>query len=196
AEVYFWLADYYLKARDGAGILEVLTKFRTRSEADVRGAEVEYYLGEGYRLAQNYRESLIHYESSLAQGEAFRPQCLLGKGLTYVGLGDFGSAIRTFEAAIEAARETPDVNLQARFELANAYSRQENFLEAGKAYLSTAILYEDKDIVPQALLRAGESFEKANRLEDARKAYKELIERFEDHPLAEQARQKLKGITP
>ena len=114
---------------------------------------------------------------------AFEPNIRLGKGRVLAALGRLEEAQAELEGAAKTAADDYALAMRARLELADVYAAQDKPLEAGKSYMAVAILYDDPAVVPEALTRAVENFEKAGRTADAAKAYEELKERYPDHPL-------------
>jgi len=98
--------------------------------------------------------------------------------------GDAQVALRRFEEAQKSVDETlqlqPEGSLNAKARLLGGklLYAQAKYDEAAKAYQSIAVLYDDKDITPQALTRAAEAFDKAGRPDDAKKANDELKAKY------------------
>ena len=55
------------------------------------------------------------------------------------------------------------------------------FEEAGKAYLSVALLYDDPLITPQALDKAAKAYEKAGKPDEAQRASAQLHQKYPDY---------------
>ena len=53
-----------------------------------------------------------------------------------------------------------------------------DFEEAGKAFMSVALLYDDPEITPQALSKAAKAYEKAGKPDEAERARTQLHEKY------------------
>jgi len=83
-----------------------------------------------------------------------------------------------------ANTNTGDTAARARFRLGELYEAQGDYDAAARSYMRIAILFLHEELSPESLWRAGQSFEKAGSVEQAKKAYQELIQ---DYPDREQA---------
>lgn len=193
AEIYFWLADYFLKHEDGEGILEVMESFRHHPHWEDRRYERDYFLGEGHLLQKNFTQALSSFDTVLSANGDLQANAYFGKGRALMGVGQWDRALVAFENAIQNADEDYQLAMKARVKIAEVYLQKKAYLEAAKAYMSVAILYDDEKSVPEALLKAGEAFELAGRKAESRKAYEELVRRYANHPAAGQAQQRLTG---
>jgi len=191
ADIYFWLADFYQRRGEGEKLRVVMEQLKEVPQAKDKPAMVQFFFGEALRLTGAYEEAVSHYNTALAYADVPQAETLLGKALSEMKLEKFDSAALGFEEAISAARDNHSLALDARLYLADTFFQQQRYKEAGKAYLSAAILYENADKIPPALIKAGESFEKAGLRNEAIKAYEELLTRFKASPLAPGAEEKL-----
>ena len=99
-------------------------------------------------------------------------------------------AFRLYEDAANA--NTGDTAARARFRLGELYEEKGNFDAAARSYMRIAILFLHEELSPEALLRAGQCFEKAGSREQARKSYEELIR---DYGNSEQAAKAKAALT-
>ncbi|MGC9054708.1 MAG: tetratricopeptide repeat protein, partial [Candidatus Hydrogenedens sp.] len=83
-----------------------------------------------------------------------------------------------------------ETSARAQFRISEIYENQNEFEKAGKNYLKVAILYLHPELSPEALWRSGNCYLKINEKGNAQRAFKELLDDFPSHPLAE----KVKGI--
>jgi TolA-binding protein len=56
-----------------------------------------------------------------------------------------------------------------------------NFEEAGRAFMSIALLYDDPAITPRALKKAATSYQRAGKAAEADKAARELKDRYPNY---------------
>lgn len=85
--------------------------------------------------------------------------------------------------AEEALRLQPEGRLNAEARLANgrALLAQDRFDDAARAFMSVALLYDEKDITPQALVLAEQAYRKASNESDAQRAREERERRYPDY---------------
>jgi len=57
---------------------------------------------------------------------------------------------------------------------------QDRFDDAARAFMAVALLYDDKDLSPQALNLAEQAYRRANNVTDAERAREELQRRYPD----------------
>lgn len=192
-EGYFWLADHYAEGGDSAKLDRVLEKFRIRPDAAKHAADIEFYEGESLRLRGLHADAVVKYDAAVSKNGALKADAHFGKGMSHVALGEVDAARSQFEEVLKLAPDDQELAIKSRLELANILFSQAKYEEAAKANMAIGILYDDPQLIPQALMRAGESFEKAGKTDHARQVYKELTERFANHPLAAKAADRLKA---
>ncbi len=90
---------------------------------------------------------------------------------------------RAQEIAEDVLRLQPEGknNAQARFLLGEIMAAQKKFADAGKYYLSVAVLYEDPDLTPKSLSRAITAFESAGETNQVTKLKQELKTKFPNY---------------
>jgi TolA-binding protein len=97
-----------------------------------------------------------------------------------IDAGD-GEAAKT--QAEEALRLQPEgrVNAEARLVNGRALFAQNRYDDAARAFMAIALLYDEKDLTPQALVLAEESYRRAQNIPDAERAREELQRRYPDY---------------
>ena len=97
-----------------------------------------------------------------------------------IGMKD-GAAAKT--QAEEAQRLQPEGRLNAEARLANgrALLAQNKFDDAARAFMAVALLYDEKDLTPQALALAEQAYRRADNTTDADRAREELQRRYPDY---------------
>ena len=73
------------------------------------------------------------------------------------------------------------VNAQARLLVGEAAMERQNFEEAGKAFMSVALLYDDPEITQQALAKAAKAYEKAGKPTEAERVKAQLRQKYPDY---------------
>ena len=191
-EGYFWLANHYAEKNEPAKLEAVLAKFKARPDAAAHEAEVGFYEGESMRLLGLYAEAIAKYDASIARNGVLLADAHFGKGQSLAASGSTDAARTEFEEVLRLAADDQRLSIKARLQLAGFLYAAGKYEEAAKANLAVGILYDDSDLIPQALLNAAEAFEKAGQPDHAQQVYKEITQRFQGHPLAVRAAAKLK----
>jgi TolA-binding protein len=178
AEVREWLGMTALDAGDHATAAEFLAPL-----AGLDGATPEL------------RMSLAQAQLGAGQNEAARATLdnLLPKvheprvkARAHLIMADVLIALRDGAAAKaqaeEAQRLQPEGRLNAEARLANgrALLAQDKFDEAARAFMAVALLYDEKDLTPQALVLAEQAYRRADNTGDADRAREELQRRYPD----------------
>jgi tetratricopeptide (TPR) repeat protein len=85
--------------------------------------------------------------------------------------------------AEEALRLQPEgrVNAEARLVNGRALFAQNRYDDAARAFMAIALLYDEKDLTPEALVLAEESYRRAQNIPDAERAREELQRRYPDY---------------
>ena len=85
--------------------------------------------------------------------------------------------------AEEALRLQPEGRLNAEARLVNgrALLAQNRYDDAARAFMAIALLYDEKDLTPKALVLAEESYRRAQNIPDAERAREELQRRYPDY---------------
>lgn len=99
------------------------------------------------------------------------------------------------EGRPEVARETvreilmlqPEgrLNAEARFLTGQIEMAEGDYAEAGRSFMSVAVLYDDRELTPRALEEAISAYRKAGDAEQSARILDELRTRFPEHPLSE-----------
>ena len=96
-----------------------------------------------------------------------------------IGLNDNEAAKVQAE---EALKLQPEGRLNAEARLANgrALLAQDRYDDAARAFMAIALLYDEKDLTPEALVLAEKAYRQANNASDADRAREELQRRYPD----------------
>lgn len=193
SEAVFWLADFLARKGDPNRLLEVVDRFAATPAAPAHAAEIGFYRAEAHRLRGEPDLALAAYEECISTPGAYRTEALFGKALVLKQRGAMTEALGLLNQAVREVGDQHELGARVRFEIGETLKAQKNYLEAGKAYLAVAILYDDEQWVPKALLEAGSAFELAGDRDKAASAYQELSDRFPKHPLAAQLKSRGQG---
>jgi TolA-binding protein len=118
-----------------------------------------------------------HYLELSAAEPVARAVGLIAQGDAQLGLKRYDEAQKSSDEALQLQPEG-QLNAKARLLSGRVSFARGDYEQAGKSFMSVAVLYEDAEITPQALRRAAEAFEKAGRPEEAARAAEELKTRF------------------
>ena len=194
-DVYFWLADHYLKEKDANAMLDILTSLQNQKDSSNLKSDIDYFLAEAHFLKKDFEKAKSLSEEAISLGTTQRAKTEFLLGLCFQQLNLNDDALVAFEKSLNSAGNQHRIAMLARISMADTYARLGQNEKAAKAYLAVAILYDDDEIIPTTLLNAGKYFEKASLLKEATTAYNELIDRFPAHELAITAKNELQKIS-
>ena len=178
AEVRNWLGLASLEAGDYAAAAEFLAPLASAGDAsdEVRLALARAQIGAGDMAgAKVTLEKLlprVHEPKAKAQVHLLLADALIG----------LKQGEQAKQQAEEALRLQPEgrINAQARLANGRALLAQDRFDDAARAFMAVALLYDDKDLSPQALNLAEQAYRRANNATDAERAREELQRRYPD----------------
>lgn len=179
AEVRKWIGLSALEAGDFTQASEFLAPLGAADEADdeLRMSLVRAQLGAKDHAAA--RDTLQNLLPRLHQPkEKAVAHLLMAETLLATGDGEGAKA-----QAEEALRLQPEgrVNAEARLANGRALFAQNRFNDAARAFMAVALLYEEADLTPEALVLAEQAYRRAENLPDAERAREELQRRFPDY---------------
>jgi len=179
AEVREWLGLSALEAGDDKTAVEFLVPL---AAAEGSTPELKLSLAQAQIAGGQFKEARATLEQVLPKVHEpklkARTHLLMAESL--IGLRD-GAAAKT--QAEEAQRLQPEGRLNAEARLANgrALLAQDKFDDAARAFMAVALLYDEKDLTPQALVLAEEAYKRAANTADAQRAREELQRRYPDY---------------
>ncbi|MGC8844919.1 MAG: tetratricopeptide repeat protein [Candidatus Hydrogenedens sp.] len=189
-EQFAWLAQYYLDAQkweQARQVLkrmqEVLKDYPAPQRLQFRYAECIHNLGKLDEAIKEYQKVVDMSPSSTSATES-----LYRIAQIYEQKNQVSQALEFYERC--ANNGGSETSARAQFRISEIYENQNEFEKAGKNYLKVAILYLHPELSPEALWRSGKCYLKINEKGNAQRAFKELLDDFPSHPLAE----KVKGI--
>lgn len=196
-DIYYWLVKYYIDNGVFNEALFIINKMEKMPKAQSLASNLEYFKGEVFRGAKNYEKAIRHYDNAIAKktDSAILGASMIAKGVCYAQLKDYEKAKAQFAEAISENPEDNTVTMVARFETANIEKANGNLDGANKLYMLVAILYNNPQYCSEALLNAGEIFEKQNKKIDAYKAYNEIVTKYPKTSAWQKAKQRIQGLT-
>ncbi|HMJ06145.1 MAG TPA: tetratricopeptide repeat protein [Chthoniobacterales bacterium] len=138
-----------------------------------------FYLGDAQTKLGKFTEAEGSYERYLqtATDPAAKVKTLLALGATKIAAHKPDDAQRIAEEIMSLQPEGK-VNAEARLLAGDVQVERGRFEEAGKAFMSVALLYEDPTITPRALQKAAAAYEKAGKKAEAEKAAEQLRQKY------------------
>jgi TolA-binding protein len=181
AEILEWLGiEYYNEKNYGAAekYLSVLGKIdNPRVKTDFW-----FYLGDAAARQQKFDESenALGKYLQVATDPAGKAKVLLKLGEVKIAAHKPDDAQKIAEQ-IMVLQPEGQVNAQARLLAGDVQFERANFEEAGRAFMSIALLYDDPAITPRALKKAAMSYQRAGKASEADKAARELKDKYPNY---------------
>ena len=191
---YAWMGEYFYqkgqwdKAIDAFQVmLKVFPDYPAPARVHFRIAQCHEQAGRIDKAIKLYEAVVKEAPRSEAAVNAFLQMARLAEKK-----GDMKQAITFYTKAARGG--TSDAAAQAQFHLGEIYEKREAYYDAARAYMRIAILLMHERLSPESLWRAGQCFEKAGKVEQAKKAYSELVTDFPDSDQAEKAKERLQQL--
>ena len=193
--VYKWVADYYMNNGNNNKSLEVLKILSVKHPGKVASGEIYYMYAENYGELGDWGKAEEYFNKAIKSGvgSPYRERAYLGLGRSYFASGKYDKAVEMLNEALKA-REDNLTGALARFEMGNVKFKVMDFEEAAKQYMMVAILYDDEELCSKALFHAGTAFEKAGMPGKSIEAFRELIERYPESALANEAEKEIRRV--
>lgn len=178
AEVRGWIGTSALDAGDYATAVAFLSPLAASKDApeDTLMALARAQIGAGdYEGARGTLGKLLprlHEPKAKA-----RAHLLMADALIAAKQGE-----KAKSQAEEALRLQPEgrLNAEARMVNGRALLAQDRYDDAARAFMAVALLYDEKDLCPEALVLAEEAYRRASNNTDAERAREERQRRFPD----------------
>lgn len=183
-ELLEWLGDYQLKQGEyakAAGVVDLLLaqvkQDNWKQTAWCLKGKILMGQGKADEARQAFERVTAVDSKSQAMTEAW-----LKLGELSLQAHDPDKARRAFEesATLAGTDLLLPIRVQAYAGIGKALKMKGDQAGAARHFLSVAVLFDDPDLVPECLFEAAAAFEAAGKGEDARKARKELLDRYPD----------------
>lgn len=188
-ELFFWVVDHLLGMGDPERADDVLTVLKDTYPAEQDSPVFQYFTAEVHRYSGRHEEAVEAYERTeklSIRGDRYFQRAHLGMARVEDLWGDKDKALERYEKVLGSGDDAYS-EIRARYYRALINYEAGAYSEAAKGFMMVAILFEDVNIVPKALLKAAQAFKNEGALEKASEALKELISRFPDSEQAEKA---------
>jgi len=181
-EIYDWIARECVKAKDFTSAERYFRKLLAHPESNPWRQATRWDLANTLSILSNWKEAVQIWEEYLKDYQD--PSTIIATKLKLVrGY----TALQTFDKAQETAEEVMRLqpegknNAEARFLMGELMAAQNKHSEAGKYFLSVAVLYEDPEISPRSLSRAIQTFEAAGETNQVSELKKELVTKYPNY---------------
>lgn len=183
-ELLEWLGDYQLKKREFVKAMGVVDLLLIQAKQDnwkqtawcLKG---KILMGQG--KADEARQAFERVTAVSSKGQAMT-EAWLHLGELSLLANDPDKARRAFEesATLASTDLLLPIRVQAYAGIGKALKIKGDPAGAARHFLSVAVLFDDPELVPECLFEAAAAFDAAGRGDDARKARKELLDRYPD----------------
>lgn len=179
-----WLARWQLLKQNFAAADEAATQLVSLS-ADASLQRAGWYVAglarQGLRNfggARTAFEAVAATTNAPANRETIEASLHLGEVL--LALNEHAAAAAAYARSAEQAGTDALLDIRARsyHGLGLAFAAQGKWEEAGRYFMSVAVLFDDAALTPECLFRAAEAFAKQNKAEERQKALEELKRRY------------------
>jgi TolA-binding protein len=181
-EVLDWLGIEYFKEKNYQTAEKYLSAL---GKIDNRGSvkpDFWFYLGDAATKLKNLTEAEDAFGKYLqtAKDPAGKAKVLLALGAVKIGAHKPDDAQKIAEE-IMALQPEGRVNAEARLLAGDVQLERGNFDDAGKAFMSVALLYDDPAITPRALDKAASAYQRAGKADEADRLSRQLRERYPNY---------------
>ncbi len=194
AETYEWVGQHFFDekkwdqaANAFSALIAAYPKHGKAARVSLKIAECSEKAGKKQQALQQYQEVAKNYPNSISAAEA-----KFNTARLFELAKDIEKAIQFYEES--ANSHVGDFAAQARFHLGELYEVKKEYSVAARSYMRVAILFLHEELSPESLWRAGQCFEKASSSDQARKAYKELVDEYPKSEQAAKAKQRLQVL--
>lgn len=174
ADILQWLGIEAYNEKDFAAAEKYLSALGAQENSGVN-PEFWFYLAEAQAKLGRFEAAEASYQRFLQTSDdpAAKVKTLLALGAAKIAAHKADDAQRIAE---EIMRLQPEgkVNAEARLLAGDVQMERGQFEEAGRAFMSVALLYQDPAITPRALQKAATAYQKAGKTAEAEKAMQQL----------------------
>jgi TolA-binding protein len=180
-EILEWLGIEYYNEKNYTAAEKYLSA-RGKIESPNTRPDFWFYLGDAAVRLNNFSEAENAYGRYLekATDPAGKAKVLLALGAAKIGAHKPDEAQKIAEEIMSLQPEGR-VNAEARLLAGDVQVERGNFDEAGKAFMSVALLYDDPAITPRALQKASQAFARAGKPVEADRAARQLNEKYPNY---------------
>jgi TolA-binding protein len=177
-EILGWLGIEYYNEKNYSAAEKYLTALSNGDTTNVSG-DFLFYLADAQTKLGKFGGAESSYEKYLqtAKDPAAKVKVLLALGSTKIATHKPDDAQRIAEEIMSLQPEGK-VNAEARMLAGDVQVERGRFEDAGKTFMSVALLYDDPTITPRALQKAAVAYEKAGKAAEAQRATEQLRTKY------------------
>jgi TolA-binding protein len=178
AEILHWLGLEYYNEKNYTAAERYLGVLGNGDAANVN-PDFWFYLADSQSKLGKFAEAEASYERYLqnATDPAAKVKALLALGATKIAAHKADDAQKIADEIMSLQPEGR-VNAEARLLAGDVQLERGRFDDAGRAYMSVALLYDDPTITPRALQKAAAAYEKAGKQAEAQRAAEQLRAKY------------------
>ncbi len=178
SEILHWLGIESYNEKNFAAAEKYLSALGRGDTSNVN-PEFWFYLADAQNKLGKFAAAEESYERFLqtTTDPAAKVKTLLALGATKIAAHKADDAQRIAEQIMSLQPEGR-VNAEARLLAGDVQLERGQFEEAGKTYMSVALLYEDPTITPRALQKAAFAYAKAGKEAEAERATQQLRDKY------------------
>lgn len=178
-EILQWLGVEYYNEKNYAAAEKYLSALAAGEPPANVNSDFVFYLADAQSKLGKFDAAESSYQQYIqtATDPAAKVKALLALGATKIAAHKADDAQKIAE---EIMRLQPEgrVNAEARLLAGDVQTERGRFEDAGKAFMSVALLYDDATITPRALQKAAAAYEKAGKQDEAARATEQLRTKY------------------
>ena len=193
-EAYNWTGQWYFDHEEWKEAAETFEALLAAVPAYPYAEQVRLKVAECHEQSGDLDKAMKLYDDLAASSKttAVSTEARWHIALIHEARGDLDKAFTWYEEA--ANSNSGEIAARARFQMGVLQEKQEAWDQAAKSFMGVAILFLHEELSPEALWRAGQSYEKAGQANSARTAYSELKEDFPESAFAQKAEEALQAL--
>ncbi|MBX9653058.1 tetratricopeptide repeat protein [bacterium] len=190
----FWLGETDFESNRNDGAITTYQRLIERKDAGKYAALSHLRLAQTYLKMQKWDEADKEADKLADESVELpvREEGLYVKGRVRQQKAEFDAA-REFYRKIIGEQRT-ETAAKAQFMLGETFLLQERFDEAIKEFLKVEILYSIPEWQSFALLEVGKCYTRQSDIENARKAFADVVEKYSQMPAAAEAKKQLETL--
>jgi len=195
AAALFWLGETEFESNKNEIAINNYRRLLERKDAGKYAALAHLRLAQTYLKMQKWDDADKEAET-LADDSVelpVREEAIYVKGRVRQQKAEFDAARELYRKIIGEQRT--ETAAKAQFMLGETFLLQERFDEALKEFLKVEILYPIPEWQSFALLEVGKCYARQSEMENARKAFADVIEKYPNLPAANEAKKQLEVLS-
>ncbi len=182
ADILQWLGAENYKDKNYPAAEKYLSALGRMDNPSKVSPDIWFYLGDTESRLKNFSGAEEAYGRYLqgATDPAGKAKVLLALGAAKIGSHKPDDAQKIAEQIMTLQPEG-QVNAEARLLAGDVQVERGKFEDAGKAFMSVALLYDDPAITPRALQKAAAAYGQAGKTEEADKAARQLHDKYPNY---------------